>query len=91
MKLLYFVTALQKVLLQLDWQGAKALLLWHATSHIPRGGCIYSALGLSWCKPAEENAVAPYQSSINQNVQPAKLAGQLTLTHYHVTPEPRRE
>jgi hypothetical protein len=29
--------------------------------------------------------------SINQNAQPAMLAGQLTLTHYHVTPEPRRE
>jgi hypothetical protein len=29
--------------------------------------------------------------SINQNAQPAMLAGQLTLTHYHVTPGPRRE
>jgi hypothetical protein len=29
--------------------------------------------------------------SINQNAQPAMLAGQLTLTHYHVTPEPSRE
>jgi hypothetical protein len=29
--------------------------------------------------------------SINQNAQPAMFAGQLTLTHYHVTPEPRRE
>jgi hypothetical protein len=34
---------------------------------------------------------AVHTSSINQNAQPAMLAGQLTLTHYHVTPEPRRE
>jgi hypothetical protein len=27
--------------------------------------------------------------SINQDAQPAMLAGQLTLTHYHVTPKPR--
>jgi hypothetical protein len=29
--------------------------------------------------------------SINQKAQPAMLAGQLTLTPYHVTPESRRE
>jgi hypothetical protein len=34
--------------------------------------------------------IVDYQS-INQNAQPAMLAGQLTLTQYHVTSEPRRE